>query len=69
MYELLADKMRCGGCAGRVTRAVQTVDDKAVVNVDLRNGTVLVESDADMGAVAAAIAQAGYPVQTSAVRR
>lgn len=63
MYELQVEKMTCGGCASRVTRAVLAVDDTAKVNVDLRNKTVHVESDLDVDAVASAITQAGYPAR------
>ncbi|MDC8014447.1 heavy-metal-associated domain-containing protein [Tahibacter soli] len=53
--------MTCGGCARRVTRAVQALDANAAVAVDLARGTVEVGSTADATAVAAAIAAAGYP--------
>jgi copper chaperone len=68
MYELLVDKMHCGGCASRVTKVVQAVDSTAVVNVDLRNRKVLVESEVDAGFVIAAITLAGYPVRGIEVR-
>jgi len=45
MVEIQVEKMICGGCASRVTRAVLAVDDAAKVSVDLQNRTVLVESE------------------------
>jgi copper chaperone len=68
MYELQVEKMTCGGCAARVTRAVQTVDDGAKVEIDLRSKTVRVESDVELETVASAIVQAGYPVSAAAPR-
>jgi len=61
MYELQVEKMTCGGCATRVTKAVLAVDDEAKVNVDLKTRSVSVESDLDINAVATAITSAGYP--------
>lgn len=65
MYELFVDNMHCGGCANRVAQAVQALDAKAVVNVDLKNKAVRVASGAGIDAVRAALARAGYPVRTS----
>lgn len=65
MYELHVDKMTCGGCAARVTRAVLAIDDAAKVNVDLKSKTVHVESDLDVDTVASAITKAGYPAHAS----
>lgn len=61
MVEIQVEKMTCGGCAARVTRAVQAVDDEADVKVDLQRKTVLVESDIDAASLAQAITAAGYP--------
>lgn len=61
MVEIQVEKMTCGGCAARVTRAVQAVDDEAKVTVDLPRKTVLIESDIDAASLARAITEAGYP--------
>jgi copper chaperone len=66
MIELHVEKMTCGGCASRVTRAVLAVDDAARVNVNLKSKTVQVESDLDSDTVASAITQAGYPAHATA---
>ncbi|WP_371763412.1 heavy-metal-associated domain-containing protein [Massilia sp.] len=61
MYTLKVEKMSCGGCAARVTRAVQAVDPKAKVEVLLKDRLVQVESAEAPGAIAGAITSAGYP--------
>jgi len=66
MYTLTAENMSCGHCVNAVTKAVQAVDAQAVVNVDLEQKTVKVESGAPLDAVVAAIVDAGYPVTASA---
>ena len=40
MQTFKVDGMTCGGCVGAVTRAVQTVDKDAKVEVDLASKTV-----------------------------
>lgn len=61
MVEIHVEKMTCGGCAARVTRAVQSVDDSAVVKVDLVKKRVQVESDLDADSLVRTITAAGYP--------
>ena len=65
MYELLVDGMSCGHCVGRVTKAVQGVDEVARVEIDLPGRKVTVDSGADLARIAAAIEAAGYPVLES----
>lgn len=67
MYMFRVEKMSCGGCAGRVTKAIRQVDSAAQVDVDLQSKQVRVTSAADAPVLAAAIAQAGYPAQIAAV--
>jgi copper chaperone len=55
--------MSCGHCVGAVTQAVKSVDPAAQVNVDLASKKVVVQSSQDRQAVAAALAEAGYPAQ------
>lgn len=61
MYELQVEKMTCGGCASRVTKAILGADSAAKVNVDLKSKLVRIESDVDAEALAAAVSEAGYP--------
>lgn len=62
MYELQVENMSCGHCVAAVTKAVQSVDGTATVNVDLDSKQVKVQSGAPLNAVTAAIVDAGYPV-------
>lgn len=62
MYELTVEGMTCGHCVGRVTKSVHGVDQDAKVEIDLPSGKVRVDSKAGLDKLAAAIAEAGYPV-------
>jgi copper chaperone CopZ len=58
------EKMSCSKCAGRVTKAIQSVQSAAQVNIDLASGKVEVEpSPADPAAIAQLITEAGYPAR------
>lgn len=65
MYELRVEKMTCGGCASRVTKAVLAVDSTAEVDVDLRSKLVRVDSSVPLSVVQSAISDAGYPATVS----
>lgn len=62
MYQLTVEDMSCGHCVGRVTKAVQGIDEAAKVSVDLPSKRVSIDSDADLDRIVAAIDAAGYPV-------
>lgn len=66
MYELQVEGMTCGGCVRSVTKAVQSVDGNARVDVDLASKKVTVESQAGLDAVKGAISEAGYDVTAGA---
>jgi len=55
--------MSCGHCASTITQAVKALDPAAQVDVDLAAKKVVIQSSQDQRAVAAALAQAGYPAQ------
>lgn len=61
MHTLKVEKMSCGGCADRVTRAVQALDPEAKVEVLLKDRLVQVESGESADAIAEAVTAAGYP--------
>lgn len=63
MYAFTIPSMRCGGCAGRVQRAVIEADADAQVRVDVANRQVQVESALDAERLLAALAAAGYPAE------
>lgn len=56
-------KMSCGHCVKAVTEAVREADPQAKVEVDLASKNVDVESTADRGKIAQALAEAGYAPQ------
>jgi Cu+-exporting ATPase len=62
MYELTVEDMTCKHCVGRVTKAVQEIDQQAKVDIDLPTKKVKIESEADLERIAKAIGEAGYPV-------
>lgn len=55
--------MRCGGCAAKVTKAVQDVDPAASVNIDLATKLVTITSAARAPAFAQALRDAGYSAE------
>ncbi|WP_378947970.1 heavy-metal-associated domain-containing protein [Mesorhizobium sp. ANAO-SY3R2] len=63
MLKLNVPDMTCGHCAGVVTKAVQSVDAGARVDIDLKSQTVSIETTADAAKVAQALDTAGYPAQ------
>lgn len=62
MYELTVEDMTCKHCVGRVTKAVQSVDADAKVEIDLGTAKVRIDSRAELDRIVAAIDDAGYPV-------
>jgi Cu+-exporting ATPase len=63
MYQLTVEDMTCKHCVGRVTKAVQEVDQDARVDIDLPTKQVKIDSKADLERIAQAIDAAGYPVR------
>jgi copper chaperone len=58
--------MTCSHCVRAVTSAVQEIDAKARVEVDLASGTVLVDSTSPAAAIEQAIEAAGYEAKVRA---
>ncbi len=52
--------MTCGGCVAAVTRAIERLDPKARVSVDLAGGKVSVEGSLTRDVVRNAVEQAGF---------
>lgn len=67
MFELQVDGMSCNHCISRVTKAVRSVDAGAKVDIDLTAKQVRVISSAELEEIAAAIAEAGYPVENGKI--
>lgn len=55
------EDMTCGGCVRGVTRAIHSVDPDARVEADPPTRSVEVTSTATREAIAAALADAGFP--------
>ena len=62
MLRFQVEGMTCSHCAQAVTKAVQAVDAKAEVEVDLAAANVTVRGQARREDLAAAIEAAGYKV-------
>jgi copper chaperone len=62
VYEFEVKKISCGHCVATVTRAIQTKDPKAKVNVDLATKRVSIKSDVAESDLRRALAAADYPV-------
>jgi Cu+-exporting ATPase len=62
MYELTVEDMTCKHCVGRVTKAVQELDQQAKVDIDLPTKKVKIDSQASLDRIVQAIDAAGYPV-------
>lgn len=60
MYTFHVPKMTCGGCASKVKKAIQQVDDHAHIDFDLASKMVKVETDATAAALIKAMTDAGY---------
>ena len=58
--------MSCGGCARSVTNAIHEVDPAAKVEIDLDSRAVTITSTTDTGAIAAKLADVGYPPSAAA---
>ena len=58
--------MTCGGCANSVTKALQTVDSKALVSADPAKRQVVIDTSASEASLRAALEEAGYPAAAAA---
>lgn len=60
MMEFQVQDMTCGGCAGRITKAVKAVDTEALLQIDIPTHSVKITSTANVEKFDAAIRDAGY---------
>ena len=60
MIDFNVSVMSCGHCVSAVTKAIQSLDPQARVDVDLASHTVHVESTKGREDLASALAEAGY---------
>lgn len=64
MIEFRVEDMTCSHCASTITKAVHTLDEAAIVEVDLVGKRVRIDSPVGEIKVAAAIRNAGFtPVE------
>lgn len=61
MIELTVEKMKCGGCAANVEKAVKTADPAAAVQIDLAKKEVQIDSRLPASLLVKTISDAGYP--------
>ena len=61
-YTFQVTGMTCGHCERAVVHAVRSIDEDALIKVDLPTGQVIVESDKSREALANAIQEEGYKV-------
>ena len=55
----------CGSCVGKITRAIQALDDNATVSVDRSTGKVSVESSENAEQLRKAVEAVGFPSKIS----
>ena len=65
--QLKVSGMSCGHCVRAITQAIQALDSQAQIQVNLAQATVNIESSLTQAAIAAAIEEAGYAVQSAEV--
>lgn len=65
MIEFQVEGMSCQHCVGAVTKAIRALDTGAHIDVDLDAACVRVQSQEKADRLSAAIAEAGYTVQSS----
>ncbi|HVW50608.1 MAG TPA: cation transporter [Trinickia sp.] len=63
MIEFQVEGMSCQHCVSAVTKAIRALDSAALVEVNLENGRVRVQSQATSERIGSAIVDAGYEVK------
>jgi len=63
--ELNITGMTCGHCQAGVAKALKSVPGVTDAQVDLKNGTAVVEGDAQPEALVAAVTEEGYGAQVA----
>lgn len=62
MISMKVHGMHCGGCAGKVKRAINAIDQSAQIQIDLKSGQVKVQSNCSAEEIAKTIKTLGYDV-------
>lgn len=63
MIQLSIPKMKCGGCAATVEKAIHALDADAVVTADPSTRQIEVSTAVDRQALLSALAAAGFEAQ------
>ena len=58
--KFFVENMTCGGCAKGVTASIKSLDENAVVNINIADKLVDVESQIDTSALLATLADDGW---------
>ena len=66
MFSLNVSGMGCGSCVSKITKAIQTLDQDARVEVDRAASNVTVESTESAESIRELIQELGYAAQVSA---
>ena len=66
MFVLEVSGIGCGGCVSKIIKAIQSLDNKAMVSVDRAAGKVNVESNESPERVRAVVDALGFPSKISA---
>ncbi len=61
MIKLNIPDMSCGHCAGVITKTVKGLDQDAVLDFNIPDKTVQVQTSADQAELLSALDEAGYP--------
>ncbi|MCH7344648.1 heavy-metal-associated domain-containing protein [Pelomonas sp. CA6] len=60
-HEFTLPDMSCGRCVAHITEAVKEQDDQARLDIQLAQKKLVVDTQLDRAALAAALTEAGYP--------
>ncbi len=61
-YEISVENIKCGGCAGTITKRLNALADVSDCQVDVESGTVTITGeDTNREAVATLLLKLGYP--------
>lgn len=63
MISLIVSGMDCGRCGGLILEAIRRIDPSALVEVDVEEGRVDVDTPAPLDRVVVAIERAGFNVE------
>ncbi|WP_283182313.1 MULTISPECIES: heavy metal-associated domain-containing protein [unclassified Pseudomonas] len=66
MFVLDVSGIGCGSCVSKITKAIQSLDNEAMVSVDRATGKVSVESNKSPEQVRKTVEALGFPSQISA---